>query len=356
MSFAAPSIEVHGPPYRVLVVDDSQEVGELLAHYLRRAAYAVERVEDGLTALEAVKVNPPDLILLDVMMPHLDGYQVCRRLKSQPETRLIPVVMVTALTDLQDKVKAIEAGADDFLTKPAHKVELLARVGSLVRVKRLNDELESMDNVIRALMRAIEAKDPLSEGHAERVAAWAGKLGARIGLDGEDQRHLWRAGLLHDIGKIGVRDAILHKDASLTGDEFEEIKAHPLIAERIIEPLQSARILIESVRYHHERMDGRGYPEGLKGEAIPAGARIISILDAYDALVTDRPYRQALQPQEAFRVLREGAGSRWDPALVEAFIVLVQEESGGLGQGPQAGQGAQVGQRSSRAAERKARR
>ncbi|MBI4390680.1 MAG: response regulator [candidate division NC10 bacterium] len=326
---------------RVLVVDDNAQARELLRAALLAEGYAVTLAEGGEEALTKVAEEVPELILLDINMPGLNGYEVCSRLKGTEATRLIPIIFLTSMSDLEDKLRGIEVGADDFLTKPFRKVELLARVKSLLRVKRLNDRLENAENVLFALANAIEAKDPYTEGHIFRVATLALKLGRRLALSAEHQESLWKGGILHDIGKIGVPDAILNKAGRLTPEEIAQMQVHVVVGERICQPLRSIRYLLPVIRHHHEKFNGSGYPDGLRGETIPITARIVGIVDMYDALVTDRPYRPRLSREEAFAILRAGAGDgTLDPELVAAFVAMIQEEEKGLapvrGTGPAA--------------------
>lgn len=319
------------PAGRILVVDDNVQARELLRAALLAEGYAVTLAEGGEEALTKVAEEVPELILLDINMPGLNGYEVCSRLKGTEATRLIPIIFLTSMSDLEDKLRGIEVGADDFLTKPFRKVELLARVKSLLRVKRLNDRLENAENVLFALANAIEAKDPYTEGHIFRVATLALKLGRRLALSAEHQESLWKGGILHDIGKIGVPDAILNKAGRLTAEEIAQMQVHVVVGERICQPLRSIRYLLPVIRHHHEKFNGTGYPDGLRGETIPITARIVGIVDMYDALVTDRPYRPRLSREEAFAILRAGAADgTLDPQLVAAFIAMIQEEEGGL--------------------------
>ncbi|HID10544.1 MAG TPA: response regulator [Candidatus Latescibacteria bacterium] len=309
---------------KVLVVDDDPGMLDVLGQFLRENRYEVELAHDGLEALQKVREAPPDLILLDVVMPRMDGIEVCQTLKSQKSTRLIPIVIVTGLTDLEDKVRGIEAGADDILHKPFHFVELGARVRSLVKVKRLNERLEDVENVLFALANAVEAKDAYTEEHTERVSRYAVALGRKVGLDRDYTEALCVGGMLHDVGKIGIPDHILLKPGKLSDKEFEHIKAHPIIGERICRPLRSLTYVLPGIRYHHERVDGRGYPDGLRGEEIPIEARILAIADAFDAMTADRPYRRGMSPKEAIEELRRYAGKQWDRDLVEELMGMLE--------------------------------
>lgn len=316
---------------KILVVDDARPNIELMQAMLTLAGYEVLVAGDGEQALRIISQQPPDLILLDAMMPKLDGYELCARLKANDETRLIPVILIISPRGVEGKIKAIEAGSDDLLEKPVSRVELLARVKSLVQTKRLNDELVSLENAILALAIAIEAKDPYTEGHVERVSTYTLNLAREIGLSQREQTLLRKGSILHDVGKIGVKESVLLKPGTLSQEEFEHLKIHPVIGERICQPLRS-RLISDLVRHHHERYDGRGYPDGLAGEEIPLAARMMAIADAYDALTTERPYRHRLSVEESLAVLREEAGKQFDPGLVSIFIELV--EAGKLWQPP----------------------
>jgi len=230
------------------------------------------------------------------------------------------VVMVTALDRSSDRVRALDAGADDYMSKPVDRVELVARVRSALRLKRVYDSLDSTEQVIFSLAAAVEAKDPYTEAHTQRVAESARRIGARMGLSPEELEALYRGGIIHDIGKIGIPDAILLKPGELDYEERVRMNLHPIIGENIVAPLRSSADLRPMIRHHHERYDGTGYPDRLANEQIPLLARILSVCDAYDALVNDRPYREHLSREQAFAILREGAGRQWDPRIVQLVI------------------------------------
>jgi len=290
---------------------------------MSRLGYTIVTATDGMSALALVDQHRPDIILLDVNMPGIDGFEVCRRLKADSRTRLIPIVLVTGLSETQDRIRGIEAGADDFVTKPPHVAELEARVRSLTRLKRYTDDLESAESVILTLGLTIEARDPYTHGHCERLARYATALGERIGLGDEQLLALHRGGFLHDVGKVGIADVILLKTGRLTPAEHAVMQQHPVIGDRLCGQLRCLDEVRPIVRHHHERRDGTGYPDGLKGEAIPLLARILNVVDSYDALTTERPYRPALPPDEAFREIRAEAAKGWKfPDLVEEFAAL----------------------------------
>ena len=310
---------------RVLVVDDTEEDRRLLNRLLTAEGYTVTTAADGLSALRTVSEAAPDIILLDVMMPGMTGFEVCQRLKGNPATRLIPVVLVTSLSEREDKIQGINAGADDFMSKPANPHELRARVRSLVRLKHFTDELDFAESVIESLAMTIEARDPYTGGHCERVAAYAAALGVQLDLADEDVAALHRGGFLHDVGKVAVPDAVLLKAGPLTPDEATLMRQHPLVGDRLCGQLHVLRAVRPIVRWHHERLDGSGYPDGLAGDRIPLLAQVFSIADACDALTTDRPYRPALSRDAALQVLREEAARglrRGD--LVDAFVNLAK--------------------------------
>jgi putative two-component system response regulator len=256
----------------------------------------------------------------------MDGYEVCRRLKQDNATRLIPIVLLTALNDEESKVKGIEAGADDFISKPFSKIELFSRVKSLIRVKRLNSSLTSIENVLFSMANMVEAKDSYTQGHIERVAHLAVALGRKMGLAGKELEALKLGGILHDLGKLGIPCDILNKPGSLTSEEWEIMKKHPKIGHTISLPLRSnLGQALDIIRGHHEKMDGSGYPDGKKGDEICMGSRIMAVVDIYDALITDRPYRRALQEKQALEVLlSEAEQGKLDKKIVEGLIKLLR--------------------------------
>ncbi len=323
----ADSLPVEARTTHILAVDDSAFDLHLLQDQLESEGYQVNTAQDGEEALAKVAADPPDLILLDVIMPRLDGYEVCRRLKSDARTILIPVVMITSLHATEERIKGIEAGADEFLSKPFNQQELMTRVRSLLKLKRHTDELENAETVLFSLALSVEAKDPYTTGHCDRLARYGVSLGQALGLSPEYLKALHRGGILHDVGKIGIPDAILLKPGPLTRDERTIIQTHPIIGERICAPLRSLKLVLPIIRHHHERWDGSGYPDGLAGEAIPLTARILQVVDLFDAFSTQRPYKPAYSLDDSFALMREETGRGWwDARLMEAFIALVTEE------------------------------
>ena len=311
----------------VLVVDDSAANRELIEACLSGVECEICDAPDGLAALRAIDDFSIDLVLLDVQMPGMDGYEVCRRIKAGRQGSLLPVVMITALDRRDDRIRALEAGADDYMTKPVDRVELIARVNSALRFRRVLDSLDRAEQVIHALAAAMEAKDPFTEAHTRRVAELARRIGMRMGLPAEDLDVLYRGSIVHDIGKIGVPDEILLKPGELDLEEQTRIHLHPIIGEQIASPLQSAADLLPIIRHHHEHFDGTGYPDRLIGVEIPLLARILSVCDAYDALISDRPYRGRLTTTEALSILRRGSGRQWDPQVVRLVVDEVEHHA-----------------------------
>ncbi len=318
----------------ILVADDQPSNRELLEEFLSAQGFKVIAVEDGAAALEQVAKSQIDLMLLDVMMPSLDGFEVCKKIKSNPETDLIPVVLVTALSDRENRLQGIKSGADDFLTRPVDRTELLARVRSLLKLKFRTDELERAESVLFTLARSIEGKDPYTHGHCERLANYSAHLGRQLGLSKDEITALQRAGIVHDVGKIAVPDAILLKPGRLTEDEWTVIRQHPTVGERICAPLKSFRLVLPIIRHHHEKYDGSGYPDGLRAEAIPLSARILQIVDVFDALTTERPYKKALSIADAMQTIREEVSKGWwDPAIFGEFDRLIANDATGFAKG-----------------------
>jgi putative two-component system response regulator len=310
----------------ILIAGDDGEEREFLGHLLRSQGYRVLAAVDGAETMNLLQTQPVDLALLDVLMSRAGGFSVCRQVKSHPETRFVPVVLVTGMGRADDRIRGIEAGADDFLNKPLRKEELLARVKSLIRMKRYTDELENAETVLYTLASSIEAKDPYTEGHCDRLARYSVALAAQLGLPEEQRVALRRAGIVHDIGKVAVPEQILLKAGPLDAKERQLIETHTLVGERICAPLKSFRQVLPIIRWHHEHRDGSGYPDHLKGDAIPLTARILQTADVYDALTTNRPYRQALTHEQALATMRdEVRRGWWDGALVDALEALLND-------------------------------
>jgi putative two-component system response regulator len=316
--------ENHGT---VLAVDDDPGALEALAGALGTLQFKVWQALDGASALVLAREHQPDVILLDVMMPGMDGYEVCSRLKDDPETRLIPVVFVTGYGSREARLKGLEAGATDFLNKPCDLVELEVRVRNLIDFRRLTLELDSAEQMVFSIARTVEARDPDTSDHCERLAHLSVRLGEQIGLHDEDLTALRRGGYLHDLGKVGIPDSVLLKPGPLTDDEWTIMKGHVEIGVEICSPLRSLRPVLPLIRHHHERFNGSGYPDGLGGEKIPLLARIFQVVDVYDALTNDRCYRKALSRDEAIAIMAdETSRGYWDPRIFEEFVEMIQVE------------------------------
>lgn len=317
-----------GDAARILIVDDLPENLDILGGLLEPEGYAIETARDGQEALEKALDHPPDLILMDVSMPRMTGFEACRRLKAHERTQLVPIVLVTGLGARDDRIAGIAAGCDDFLTKPVDFEQLIARTRSALRMKALVDQLEQAENVLVSLATALDAKDPYTRGHSERVANYAEALGGALGLNRDERRNLGRAGLLHDIGKIGIPLEYLQKPGKLSTEEYEIVKLHPAIGYDICKPLRTMLPLLQLIRGHHERLDGHGYPDGLKGEQISLPLRCLSVADVYDALTSDRAYRRALPRPQAFKIMREEAAlGMWDARLIDSLADVIEREN-----------------------------
>ena len=309
----------------ILVVDDQAPNRELLEELLTAQGFKVIAAPDGASALLELTRTQVDLVLMDVMMPNLSGFEICDKIKNNPETCLIPVVLITALSEKEDRIEGIKAGADDFLTRPVDRSELLARVRSLLRLKQRTDELERAEAVLFTLARSIEAKDPYTHGHCERLSEGSTRLGAHLGLAEDEITALRRAGVVHDIGKVAVPDAILLKPGKLTEEEWKLMREHSVVGERICAPLKSFRLVLPIIRHHHEKLDGSGYPDGLRGDTIPMTARILQIVDVFDALTTKRPYKRAFSIADAFQTMREEVDKGWwDRHIFDEFEQLIK--------------------------------
>jgi putative two-component system response regulator len=287
---------------------------------LKPENYALIKACDGLEAIEIARRQQPDLIVMDGMMPRLTGFEACRRLKQEDITSLIPIIIVTALNGRDDKLRGIEAGADDFLTKPLDKVQLVMRSRALLRSKRRTDTLEDAETVIFALARAVENRDPSTGGHTERVSQYAMMLGRALGLSAQQLDGLRKAGVVHDIGKIAIPDAILLKPGKLTSEERKVMETHAEVGYELLQPMRTFGDSLSAVRFHHERLNGSGYPLGLRGGQVPITAQIVAVVDVYDALTNDRVYRKAMSRTEALTILRDEANrGLHDLAVVETF-------------------------------------
>jgi len=296
---------------RVLVVDDQEANRLMVREVLEPLGYTIAEAPDGAEALEAVKREVPDIILCDVVMPNCDGYAVCRALKSDPTTRLVPIIMLTSLDQLPDKLQALELGADDYLTKPFNVVELTTRVRSLLSLKHFTDEFEHASRVLESIALVVESRDRYTGDHCRRLGRYGTLVGQAMGLDDPDLRSLCLAGVFHDLGKIAVPDTVLNKPGRLTPDELSVMRNHPITGANLCATMRTMDKVVPLIRHHHEKLDGSGYPDGLKGGEIPLVVRILTVVDVYDALATDRPYREALPHSKCMEIMHEEVRRGW---------------------------------------------
>ena len=307
----------------VLLVDDVSANLELLKVVFLRAGYSVHMALGAGPAIDIFNSNAIDIAILDVIMPGINGFELCKRLKSQTNKFFFPVILLTALNDKESRITGIECGADDFISKPLDAQELLTKVKSLLKLKELHVELDHSENIIFSLIAAMEASDYYTKRHSTRVGALAKEFGSFLGFSEKELEILKKAGILHDIGKIGFSDKILRKPAGLTEEEKKSIRKHPLIGESICRPLLSLRSVLPAIRSHHERWDGNGYPDKLRGDEIPLMARILAILDSYDAMVSIRPYRAKRTMDHVLSVMEEEQyAGQWDPQLTGLFVQM----------------------------------
>ncbi len=314
--------------HKILVVDDHPDNVRLIQTYFRDEPWIINSASNGQEALEFVADDPPDLILLDLMMPRMDGFEVSKRLKSDPATRLIPIVIMTAFANSENKIKGIKLGVDDFITKPINFLELRTRIRSLLRIKGYTDELEQAEKVIFSLALAVEAKDQYTMGHCKRLAEIGAELGKNLGMSDDEVTTIRRGAYLHDIGKIAIDEQILLKPGPLDETEFRRVKQHPVVGERICKPLRTLQPALPIIRHHHERFNGSGYPDALKAEKIPVGAQIVGLVDCYDALTSDRPYRRAVKQEKALTLMEKDVHTGlWDRELFNDFSRIIQNNS-----------------------------
>ena len=323
----------------ILIVDDDEGSRELLVFALEGGGYKLLVAETGAQALAIAHNHLPDLVLLDVMMPGMDGYEVCRNLRATARTAEMPIVMITALDDRESRLHGIEAGADDFLSKPVDRIELRARVRTITRLNRyrrlIDDQVRleaaaadlelAYDSTLEGWARALELRDHETEGHSRRVTELTVSLARALGISESEVVHIRRGALLHDIGKIGIPDRILLKPSHLATDEWEEMKRHTIYAYNLLQPVAFLQPAMAIPTFHHEKWDGSGYPHGLHGEEIPLAARIFAVIDVWDAVTHDRPYHKAKTPAETMAMIRRDAGRHFDPHVVKVFEQIMVE-------------------------------
>lgn len=322
----------------VLIVDDEYAGRETLQSILEGEGYQLEMAENGPQAIEKAKDFLPDVILLDVMMPGMTGFEVCQRIRTEPEIAEIPIIMLTALDDRESLLNALKAGADDFISKPFDRYELRARLLGITRLnryKKLTQEraklqvaneqlLDAYEATIEGWSHAMDLRDRATEGHSRRVAELTVNLAQAVGMSQEEIVHLRRGALLHDLGKIGIPDSILHKPSGLTDEEWVIMRKHPQFAHDMLYPIEYLRPALDIPYNHHEKWDGTGYPRGSRGEEIPLAARLFAVIDVWDALTSNRPYRPAWSDEEALTYIREQSGRHFDPQVVELFFKVIK--------------------------------
>ena len=309
----------------ILVVDDDEQIRQMLETLLSREGHVIHQAADGESALKIVQQQPPDLVLLDIVLPGLSGIEVCRRLRMDRTTRLTPVVLITGLHEPDLKLEGLEAGADDFLVKPFDTRELLARSRALLRLRRYTSDLESASAIIMTLAVMIEVRDGLTEGHCHRMANYATALGRALGRPESDLQALHRGGFLHDIGMLSIPDAVIRKPGPLDPAEFELVKSHTVVGDRLCAHLASLQPVRPIIRHHHELLDGSGYPDGLVGDSVPLVAQNIGIVDVFDAMTTRRPDQPAMSHEDALGLLNSQVESGWRSRhLVDTFADLVR--------------------------------
>lgn len=314
----------------ILIADDDRYAQKALETLLSVEGFRVITAQDGQEALERIQESAPDLCIIDFDMPRLNGLETCRRIKNQHETRLLPVIMVTGLLPENEKVRALEAGCDDFLPKPYEQDALLTRVRSLLRIKTLTDELEDAEAILMTLVRTIEAKDRYTLGHADRVGRYAVMLGRALGCNAFELETLRKGGMLHDIGKLGIPDAILQKAGPLDDAEWEIMRKHAVVGGEICQRLKSLEGILPIIRHHHECLDGTGYPSGFKAAQIPKLVRIVNVVDIYDALTSRRSYKEAYSIDKTFQTLwEEVERGWWDGDIVQVWEEIVRREGAG---------------------------
>jgi putative two-component system response regulator len=347
-------------PSQILVVEDDVMNSRLLTTILTRLGYTVDTAFDGITGLEKVKSSPPDLILLDLKLPRMDGYEVARRLKQADKTKIIPIVVISSFAEVENRVTALEAGADDFLSKPIDQLELRARVQSLLKVKMFNDHMVNYQKILEAevdkrtqqlsqayeelksafdkikqasldttfrLAQAAESKDGETGSHIKRIGYYSTSIAKVMGLPPHEIDLILYAAQMHDIGKIGVPDRILLKPGPLDTEEWKIMKLHTVIGGRILSNPESYVIkMAEQIALtHHEKWDGSGYPNGLKGSQIPLWGRISAIVDVFDALTSNRPYKKAFPIDQSLEILKKSTGTHFDPEVSESFFSIQEK-------------------------------
>ncbi len=332
--------------YWILVVDDDVSNLTVANSILSSESMRVSCVKSGAAALKFLSANKPDIILLDVHMPEMDGFETLKHIKENENTADIPVVFLTADSDNETETRGLKAGAIDFIAKPFVTEVLLLRINHIVELTRLQADLahevevktrevinqqkkvEKMTvQIVMALSGAVDAKDTYTNGHSARVAEYSRRIAELAGFSKQEQDDIYLIGLLHDVGKIGIPDAIINKPSRLNDEEYAIIKTHPVLGEKILERIEEFPRLVTGAKYHHERFDGKGYPDGLSGENIPVEARIIAVADAYDAMSSKRAYRGVIPQQQVRAEVEKGKGTQFDPVFADIMIAMIDADT-----------------------------
>jgi len=322
----------------VLIVDDEYAGRQTLQSVLEGEGYHLEMAENGWQALEKAKALLPDVILLDVMMPGMTGFEVCQRIRNDPQVAEIPIIILTALDDRESLLNSLKAGADDFISKPFDRYELRARLIGITRLNRYHklvqertklqeahsQLLDAYEATIEGWSRAMDLRDRETEGHSQRVAEFTMRMAIASGMSPEELVHVHRGALLHDMGKLGVPDSILHKPDTFTDEEWAIMRRHPQLAYDMLYPVEYLRPALDIPYCHHEKWNGSGYPRGLKGDEIPLAARLFAVVDVWDALTSDRPYRRAWANENALAYIKEQSGKHFDPEIVNLFFRVIK--------------------------------
>jgi len=314
--------------YNILIVDDDEAHRNLESEILTLQNHKVTEAENAERALELVKSNDFDAVLLDKRMPGIDGDTFCHKVRNELGLSLLPLIMVTGTNNRDELLKSLNAGATDFICKPFHPSELVARVNSAAKLKRVTDQLDDMESMLFSLARMIEAKDEHTGNHCDRLSQLCGKFGRSLGLPEKDILALEKGGVLHDIGKLGIPDAVLMKPSALNEEELTIMAKHPVIGHNMCAGLKSMKHTAPIILHHHERWDGSGYPYGLKGDDIPYLAQVFQLVDIFDALTYERPYKTAFSIEKALSILKEETEKGWrNPTLVNKFVdfILAQD-------------------------------
>ncbi len=312
----------------ILIVDDLEINRRLLRAMLKTAPYRIVEARRASEALGILERETVDLLILDLMMPEMSGLEFCQKIKASRRTQLVPILILTSMQGIENEIAGIASGADEFLTKPLHPEVVRTRIRAMLRNKAAIDSLEEAETILFALAQAVEQRDKYLGDHCQRLAQYSVALGTAMGLNRAQLLSLHRGGYLHDIGKVCVPDSILFKKGPLTEEEWIIMRAHTVKGEEICRPMKSLAPVMPIIRNHHERWDGTGYPDGLRGEGIPLLARILQIADVYDALTTARPYKPAQSSEEALQILDDEVRRGWrDPELVPLFQQVCLNDS-----------------------------